>query len=755
MISAQWMQVFMLLLSLWVGSQAVEDTCPESLQLLQGALSMHKATIVAGVTKINASEAAKPERKATKIEAHATEAGKSTKPSESTGKQSKESTGKQSKEPASSSHHLPLSEFTMNSFEPLIKISLCLAIVAAIVFEITLYMWSDTNPSPKLESGEESQESDLMRLFAGVRPLISPYFCNPESNCSWMYVAALFTLGCVELLFVMLWTKCQQEFWNALQTRDQQGFIRRLLDFAMLTVAWTVVSAYGVYVQMMMSVHWRKFMTDLFLRKWFRAKVFYHLQMKVGPGSWLDNPDQRIQVDINTFIGDTLRLTGNLLGSLGRTISMLPVLFFVAPPYAFGVFYCPGWMVILSVLYSSVGTLLIHKIGGHLIIINFAIQKYEANFRYSVVQVRDHAESIALYGSEDVEQMRMQETFGCVIRTWWSLMKYTKRLSFFSSFYDHVSGFFPMFALAPNFFKGQLTLGNFMVLLTAHSYVKGSFDWIIANYGPITNYRSTVDRLSNFWYAVHGGLEEASMAEMLLNKPARSTEEDAAARIAEDASGNQPSEDAVVAKDICVMLPGKDSKKLWNKANLSVKPGQFILLSAPEGSGKSCFFRALAGIWPHTTGSVTMKDQSLFLPQRSFIPQGTLKEAVAYPEKPDKYTDEEVRNALDIVQLDVLKDRDLSENANWETLLSGGEQQKLAIAHAVLKRPEVLFMDEATTAMSDQSAREVYSLLRRKGTLADGAAVISISHNHRLLEPFHDAHFEYDPTMLNWRPVTK
>lgn len=632
---------------------------------------------------------------------------------------------------------LDMSKYSMRTFEPVLKVALGLSIVGAIVFEMVHYRWAEADLSLELEFGEENKENHLMRLLAGIRPLITPYFCNPESRSSWMYLGALIVLGIVHLGFTLLWMKCTKEFWDSLQDKKQADYIRLMKDWIMLTSAWAIVGTYNVYISMMMTVHWRKFMTAQLSKKWLQAKVFYHLQLGSASGSFLDNPDQRIQEDIASFIEHTLDLGNGLVITLGQFVTMLPVLLIVSPSYAFGVFYCPGWLVMLSVLYSGMGTLIAHKIGSHLILINFALQKYEANFRYQIVQVRDHAESIALYGAEDVEQMKIEEKFAWLIRTWWMLMKYTKRLGFFNTFYHRASSIFPYLVLSPNYFKGQITLGDMFVLFAALDYVKGAFDWLLSHYKTLTDYRATVDRLTNFCTAIDGGFKEGSMVEVLEIAPGESLLPAA----------------ALTAKDLCVKLPGQNGKKLWDKAGLNAKPGQFILLTAPEGSGKSCFFRALAGIWPHATGSVFIKGHALFLPQRSFVPQGTLKEAVSYPEKADKYTDEEVRKVLEVVKLDSLKDRDLSEHANWELSLSGGEQQKLAIAHAVLQRPEVLFLDEAASALSEEGTLEMYELLRRKGTLPDGAAVISISHNRKLLEPCHDVHYAYDPTTLSWHPA--
>merc|ERR1719324_1324826 len=204
---------------------------------------------------------------------------------------------------------------------------------------------------------------------------------------------------------------------------------------------------------------------------------------------------------------------------MGQFITMLPLLLILSPDYAFGVIYCPGWLVYLSLIYSGLGTLAAHVIGGKLILINFALQKYEANFRYYIVQVRDHAESIALYGSEEVERLKIEERFSWLIRCWWMLMKYAKRLGFFTSFYYQSSGTFPYLVLAPNYFAGQISLGTMFMLFSALGMVKGGFDWLISSYTLLTDYRATVDRLSNFLAAVNSAPDKCSNIEALDSPP--------------------------------------------------------------------------------------------------------------------------------------------------------------------------------------------------------------------------------------------
>jgi len=321
--------------------------------------------------------------------------------------------------------------------------------------------------------------------------------------------------------------------------------------------------------------------------------------------------------------------------------------------------------------------------------------------------------------------------FEHIAATWWQFMLYQKRLGFFSAFYNHSSHTFPYLVLAPNYFAGQISLGTMMMLFHALSSVKGGSDFVVNTYATLTGFRATTDRLLNFKNAIDRP-EEIKSTDIVRHEP------------------QDPNAPAVVATDISVQLPeAAGGRTVWKGASLTVPQSQFVLLSAPEGSGKSCFFRALAGIWPHASGDVSMSSGALFIPQKSHIPQGTLKQALAYPEDEDAFTDQAVLDAMQAVGLSkTVENSTLTTKANWSLVLSGGESQRLAIAHAVLRKPRVLFLDEATSAMGENSALEIYALLRKPGTLADGAAVVSVSHDVSLLRPVHD--IQYDLQGATW-----
>lgn len=463
-------------------------------------------------------------------------------------------------------------------------------------------------------------------------------------------------------------------------------------------------------------------MTQWLVSLWLQDKSFYSLQLENGKAP--DNPDQRIQEDVRIFVEQSMVLGTGLTIAASQLLSRLPLLLLLSPTYAFGQFYCPGWLLYVSLLYSGLGTFLAHEVGKRLIVINFGLQKYEASFRYDVVQIRDHAEAIALYGSEAVEESRLNGRFEWIARVWWMLMSKTKQLNFFQSFYYQTSAIFPYLLLAPSYFKGQITLGSLFMLFDALGTVKGGFDWFLGSYATLTSYRATVDRLTNFVEA----LQAKPMGEVKRLQVG----------------------DAVAAEVSKFQVSLPTGRKLWCNAELQVLCGEFVLLSAPEGMGKSCFFRAMAGIWPHAEGDVFLPEDVLFVPQKSYIPQGSLKQALTYPSCASRFSDEEVNGALQALNLTVLEGRSLKEEADWALLLSGGEQQRLAMARVLLRQPQVLLLDEATSAVSAETALEIFALLRRPGTLPKNAAVITVSHDVELLRAVHDSHYVYDQETSTW-----
>jgi putative ATP-binding cassette transporter len=371
----------------------------------------------------------------------------------------------------------------------------------------------------------------------------------------------------------------------------------------------------------------------------------------------------------------------------------------------------PGYLVWVALAYSALGTWLTHRIGRKLIGLNFLQEKVEADFRYSLVRVRDNVEGIALHRGEPEEKAALDTRFRALIGNWWAIMRATKQLTFFTAGFSQVATIFPFVVVAPNYFAGRIPLGGLIQTSSAFGSVQESFSWFVNNYPELASWRATVQRLTGF---------------------------DTAVANAETRKGDGPvvvseKRDGLEVQGLDLTLP--DGRQLLDDAALSVGPGEAVLVTGASGSGKSTLFRALAGIWPFGSGrvSVPVGKQALFLPQRPYLPLGTLRRSLTYPSIEGSFDDAALQAVLSDVGLAHLAPR-LDEADAWERVLSGGEQQRLAIARALLHRPAWLFLDEATASLDPASERQLYSLLREK---LSGTSIVSIAHRPAVAS-FHD-----------------
>jgi putative ATP-binding cassette transporter len=370
----------------------------------------------------------------------------------------------------------------------------------------------------------------------------------------------------------------------------------------------------------------------------------------------------------------------------------------------------PGYMVWVALLYALLGSWLAHLIGRPLIWLNFARQRVEADFRYALVRFRDNVEGIALHGGEADEKRGLQHRFGELVENWWGIMVATKRLTFFATGFGQVASIFPIVVAAPAYFAGRVPLGGLVQTSSAFGQVHDALSWFVANYRELTEWRATVERLTGFQRAME------------------------AARFAEDGVRAAPgAEPAVVMRDVTLSLP--DGRVLLQDAALRLEKGEAVLVTGASGSGKSTLFRAIAGIWPFGRGTVEIPDgtRALFLPQRPYLPLGSLRRAVCYPLDATEVPDATVREALNAVGLGNLGARLDVEDA-WDRRLSGGEQQRLACARALLVRPDFLFLDEATASLDPAAEEALYTLLR---TRLPETAILSIAHRPAVAR-FHD-----------------
>ncbi|HEX2828022.1 MAG TPA: ABC transporter ATP-binding protein/permease [Burkholderiales bacterium] len=566
----------------------------------------------------------------------------------------------------------------------------------------------------------ERRLSISSRKFLGqVWQLAAPYWRSEEKGTAWLLLGTIvaMTLGIVYLLVLL--NEWNREFYNTLETKNAEDFYVLMLRFSFLAAVYIALSIYRTYLQQMLEMRWRIWLTKQYLSEWLGHRVYYRLELDhLGT----DNPDQRIAEDLRAFTGGTLLLTLGLLRETVTVVSFVAILWTISGPLSFMLggteITIPGYMVWAALLYAIAGSVATYYVGRPLIPLNFQQERFEADFRFNLVRMREYAEGVALYRGEETEHRGHLGRLERIRQNWWALMYYTKRLGALTIGYAQAAVVFPYFVAGGRFFSGAITLGGLMQIANSFGQVQSSLSWFVDSYTTLAGWKASVDRLLTFHHAVEIARSEAmTHASERTNVPAGSALE------ADIESLALPAKDGVPGR---VILSGE-----W----LALKPGEKVVLTGPSGSGKSTLFRMLAGIWPFGTSRVKVPEGAklLFLPQKPYIPIGSLRAAVTYPAASGVFSDEDVRDALNAVALGALADK-LDEERNWSLTLSGGEQQRLAIARALLQQPDWLFLDEATSALDDASERAIYELVRER---LPRAAIVSIAHRPTVAE-YHD-----------------
>lgn len=545
------------------------------------------------------------------------------------------------------------------------------------------------------------------RFLRDLWRLVRPYWFSEEKWSARLLLVAIvaLTLGMVYVnVEINLW---QNAFFNSLQDKKRDDFFNLLIRFSWLAAAYIVMAVYQLYLNQWLQIRWRRWLTDLYLHEWLDGRNYYRMQL-TDRGT--DNPDQRIADDFRLFIAQTLSLTLGFINALVTLVSFIGILWGLSGVLSFTLngtqVSIPGYMVWVALAYAALGTWLTHRIGRPLIGLNFDQQRYEADFRFSLVRLRENAEGVALYRGEEQELAGFRKRFANVVGNWIGIMKQQKKLTWFTAGYSQIAIIFPYVVAAPRYFSGAMPLGGLVQTASAFGQVQGALSWFIDAYTTFAEWRASVERLTGF----HNSMQ-------------RAMDRHAGGGLEVVSAPNETLE----AADLSLALP--DSRPLLEQGALSVKPGESVLLTGPSGSGKSTLFRAIAGIWPFGRGRIRRPDgPTLFLPQRPYIPIGTLRNAVTFPAAPGAYTDDEIREALRLCGLPELASR-LDEEQHWTLQLSPGEQQRLAFARALLQRPAWLYLDEATSALDEAAEDRMYRLLKER--LPD-TTVFSIGHRPTL-----------------------
>ncbi|WOJ90187.1 ABC transporter ATP-binding protein/permease [Methylocapsa polymorpha] len=517
-----------------------------------------------------------------------------------------------------------------------------------------------------------------------------------------------------------------RDWFNAIQNKDEATFWAQLLTvfipWAFIFIASAVVE---FVVQSTLIIRWRRWLTENYIGRWLDQHTHYRMSLS---GGLADNPDQRISEDISRFIdgGQTgygiYSFSILLISNLSSLVSFSIVLWGLSANFTlpYTTIAVPGFLFWVALIYAGVGTIITHLIGRPLVHLSFARQRYEADFRFSLARLREYAEQVALLSGEQAEKTSLKTRFAAIITNYFQIVSCRKKLTGFTASYGQLSPIIPYIVAAPFYFAGKIQLGVMTQTARAFSTVDSALTFFITYYVSLADFKAVLDRLISFDASIEGARTAGGLAQ-----PA----------------GRAPGEPKQVDIDqLSLRLP--DGREIVKAGDLHLATAEPALFTGASGTGKSTLFRAISGIWPFGDGSVTFPADArvMLLPQKPYLPNGSLRAAVTYPAQPDRYDDETIRDALAAAKLPDLVGQ-LHVEDIWSQRLSGGEQQRLAIARALLAKPDWLFLDEATAAMDEDMEALVYETLFKR---LPATTIVSIGHRSSLI-PFHKRRFEMRP----------
>jgi vitamin B12/bleomycin/antimicrobial peptide transport system ATP-binding/permease protein len=561
--------------------------------------------------------------------------------------------------------------------------------------------------------------NNIRSTLATVWRIAAPYFRSEDKLAGWGLLAAVIAIELALVGNSVLLNQWRNRFYTALQEKDWDGFVREIIVFSVLATVLVVLSIYQLYLNQWLQIRWRRWMTTKYLGEWLEGPNHYRMQLQ---GDAADNPDQRITDDVKLFVEQTLNIGVGLLSAVVSLFSFVIILWGLsaaAPLHVFGSeFAIPGYLVWGALIYAIFGTALTQWIGSPLVNLDFQQQRFEADFRFSLVRVRENSEQIALLRGERAERERLSERFNRVVGNWYGIMSRTKRLTAFTQSYSQAAVIFPIILVAPAYFAGKVQLGAMLQTAEAFGSVQQALSFFVSAYRTLAEWRAVVARLDGFETAIKSAATLATGAGSINVMPSTAG-------------------DNIDLDQLLVRLP--NGAPLVSANSFSISGNARTLVTGPSGAGKSTLFRAIAGVWPFGSGSIAIpaKATLMMLPQRPYFPIGSLMAAIVYPAEASAFSPDRVRDALITVGLPQFASQ-LEEEAHWNRMLSLGEQQRLGLARALLHAPQYLFLDEATASLDEASEARLYRLLEEK---LPATTIVSIGHRSTL-EAFHQRNAE-------------
>ena len=549
------------------------------------------------------------------------------------------------------------------------------------------------------------------RFVRHLGRLVRIYWASPSGGRGLMLLfgAILLELGTVYGNFLL--SVGERSIMDSMQARDGVEFLWAVGFFAAVATGFVFVSAWRLYLRQLVEIRWRESDTAEYLRLWMSDRAYYQMHLHRDE---LDNPDQRIAEDIRDFVASALGLSLSLLSAVATLVWFGGLLWSLSRDWAFpiaGHTHVPGILLWVALAYAALSTWLTHRVGRPLVGLNFDRLRYEADFRFALMRFRDNVETVTLSRGEQLERQGASERFRSVMLNWWDLILAQRRLTVFTGIVGQANGIVPLLMAAPGFFSGLMTLGTVVQVRFAYGQVSGALIWFVNAYQEIARWRANVERLASFEEV----MEEAD-------------EDIAHARI--HVMAGPPGK--LQLKGVSLRDP--HGRSLIEDINVAVQKGDRVAISGPSGTGKTTLLRAIAGVWPYGSGRIDLPDaeRMLFVPQRPYLPNGTLRAVVSYPASEGSHSDARIREALHQVGLDVLADR-LDAIESWAQQLTPAEQQRLGIARVLINEPAWIFLDKATSALDEDLERRIYELLAERlpqSTLISIAHRIEINSHH-------------------------
>lgn len=565
-----------------------------------------------------------------------------------------------------------------------------------------------------LHSSQNSKQILKSRHYTAWQ-LISLYWKSEYKVSAYLFFAVILVLTVTLVGFDVAFNYWYNYFYNALQAYNLSSTLKLLVVFCILAAFYIVIAVYRYYISQLFALGWRRWLTDQVLNRWLEKRAYYYLEtfdVKT------DNPDQRIQEDINSLISSSISLVVGLVSAVTTFPAFIYILWTLSgvlsiPLGSLGTLHIYGYLVWVGLIYNLIGTLITFKIGFPLVNLNFEQQQREATFRFSAIDLRSHAEQVALYRGENHQKNILNFHFIRVLENWYAIILRQKLLLWFTAGFNQVAILLPLMAALPNYFGKVFLLGGLMQTISAFGRVQDSLSYLVTSYTQIAEWRAITLRLTSF-------LNHLSDSEALAKK-------------ADQIDFQHNTNNAITIKNLTINTA--NNEVLLGSIEEDFLHGQNYVIKGESGIGKSTFIKTLAGVWPYASGTISLPKHNhiMYLPQKPYMPMGTLAEAILFPDKKNPELEKHLEKAMHDCHLSAFISR-LQESAHWSEQLSPGEQQRIAFARVLIHKPDWVFLDESTSMLDLANEKHLYNILHER---LPQCSIITVAH-HASVDDFHD-----------------